>query len=142
MPEETGREIVGLVESTMSDLKQQNMLKQHELLILMFICIIFILFGAIGSLSVILVVQRRPRMRTSHNLFTVSLAVGDLLLCLFTQPFNLLRILYWHVDWTLGSVMCKAVETAQATNIFVSTLNISVVAVDRLLVSRHEKQIF
>ncbi|TGZ74832.1 hypothetical protein CRM22_000727 [Opisthorchis felineus] len=134
VPEDERSHLLSLMENILFDTQQENLLRQHELILIILVYATFMLFGSLGSLSIISVVCRYPRMRTTHNFFTANLAVGDLFLCLFTQPFNLLRILYWHFDWTLGQMMCKAVATAQTTNIFVSTLNISAIAIDRFQV--------
>ncbi|VDP66689.1 unnamed protein product [Echinostoma caproni] len=123
-----------VLESELSRLHSHNLLALHELILLITVYTGMILFGSCGSLLVIYIVIRQPRMRTPRNLFIVNLATSDLILCLFTQPFNLLRTLYWHYDWTLGRIMCKAVAMAQAANIFVSTISIIAIALDRLQV--------
>ncbi|KAG5446544.1 Neuropeptide F receptor, partial [Clonorchis sinensis] len=52
-------------------------------------------------------------------------------LCLFTQPFTLYRLLIGHHPWALGSFMCKFSAMFQGTNIFVSTISITAIALDR-----------
>ncbi|CAH8461131.1 unnamed protein product [Heterobilharzia americana] len=127
-------EMLQILTIELTELNSHNLLKQSELALLICIYTIMIVFGSCGSLLVVYTVVRKPKMRTPRNLFIVNLAISDIILCLFTQPFNLLRILYWHYDWKLGQIMCKAVAVGQATNIFVSTISIIAIALDRLQV--------
>ncbi len=53
---------------------------------------ILIFIGTIGNGLVCVVVARKPKMRTSRNLFIINLAISDLLLCFFTIPFSLVEI--------------------------------------------------
>uniref|UniRef100_A0A095CDQ9 Neuropeptide F receptor n=1 Tax=Schistosoma haematobium TaxID=6185 RepID=A0A095CDQ9_SCHHA len=125
-------EMLQILTIELTELNLHNLLKLNELIILICIYTTMILFGSCGSLLVVYTVIRKPKMRTPRNLFIVNLAISDLILCLFTQPFNLLRILYWHYDWKLGQIMCKSVAMGQAANIFVSTISIIAIALDRL----------
>ena len=53
---------------------------------------VLILFGACGNGLVCYVVFKNPNMRTPRNIFIINLAISDLTLCLFTQPFNLMKV--------------------------------------------------
>ncbi|GAB6024995.1 receptor [Chamberlinius hualienensis] len=90
---------------------------------------ILIITGATGNGLVCLVVLRKPLMRTARNIFIINLAISDLLLCLFTMPFSLAEILL--KTWTMSEFMCKLVITLQATSIYVSTMSITAIALDR-----------
>lgn len=90
---------------------------------------VLILSGSTGNGLVCLVVARKPQMRTPRNIFIINLAVSDLLLCLFTMPLTLTEILV--KVWPLGEFMCKMTSTLQATSIFVSTMSITAIALDR-----------
>ncbi|KAG1651878.1 Neuropeptide F receptor [Nymphon striatum] len=90
----------------------------------------FLIFiGAIGNLMVCVAVIRKPQMKTARNVLIVNLAVSDIILCLITMPFSLIEIITKH--WTLGSILCKTSGMLQAVSIFVSTTNITAIAVDR-----------
>ncbi|CAH1783876.1 unnamed protein product [Owenia fusiformis] len=91
-----------------------------------------ILFGAAGNGLVTLVVIRNPHMRTPRNIFIINLAISDLTLCLLTQPLNMFKML--RKDWPLGDFMCKMVPMFQGTNVFVSTISITAIALDRFQV--------
>ncbi|XP_076461506.1 putative neuropeptide Y receptor 11 [Babylonia areolata] len=102
----------------------------EALLILAFV--IFITFGAMGNGLVCFVVARNPHMRTPRNIFIINLAISDLTLCVFTQPLNLYLLI--KTQWELGSFMCKFVTMFQGTNLFVSTISITAIALDRFQV--------
>ncbi|XP_053211656.1 neuropeptide F receptor-like isoform X2 [Panonychus citri] len=91
--------------------------------------IILIILGAAGNGLVCMVVIRKPSMRTPRNVFIINLAISDLLLCLFTMPFSLVEIVLKF--WPLGEATCKLVAGLQATSIFVSTISITAIALDR-----------
>ncbi|KAL4231622.1 neuropeptide Y receptor [Mactra antiquata] len=93
---------------------------------------ILIIFGALGNGLVCFVVFRNSHMRTPRNIFIINLAISDLTLCLFTQPLNLYKLL--NSQWHLGSFMCKLSAMLQGTNVFVSTISITAIALDRFQV--------
>ncbi|XP_055523454.1 neuropeptide F receptor [Wyeomyia smithii] len=92
---------------------------------------ILIVFGATGNSLVVMAVVRKPQMRTARNMFIVNLAISDLLLCLVTMPLTLVEILTKY--WPMGPLpfLCKSIGTLQATSIFVSTISITAIALDR-----------
>ncbi|KAJ6637638.1 Neuropeptide F receptor [Pseudolycoriella hygida] len=92
---------------------------------------ILIIFGTIGNCLVVIAVVRKSNMRTVRNLFIVNLAVSDLLLCIVTMPLTLIEILTKY--WPLGDYghLCKMIGTLQAISIFVSTISITSIALDR-----------
>lgn len=63
------------------------------------------LLSVLGNTLVITVLIRNKRMRTVTNIFLLSLAVSDLMLCLFCMPFNLIPNLL--KDFIFGSAVCK-----------------------------------
>lgn len=93
---------------------------------------IMIIFGAMGNGLVCYVVFRNSHMRTPRNIFIINLAISDFTLCLFTQPLNLYRLL--NSQWHLGAFMCKLSAMLQGTNVFVSTISITAIALDRFQV--------
>ena len=124
-----------LLKSELTVLQDVNHLHKSELIALIAVNTSLMLFGAVGALVLIAAVVRKPRMRTPRTMLTVNLAISDLTLCLFTQPFNLIRTLHWHYEWKFGEIMCKFTSFAQATNVFVATMSITVIALDRFNVS-------
>lgn len=98
---------------------------------LIFVYSVLIVVGAAGNSLVVCAVARKPAMRTARNMFIVNLAISDLLLCLITMPLTLMEILTKY--WPLGRYpfVCKMLGTLQATSIFVSTISITAIALDR-----------
>ncbi|KAK4294633.1 hypothetical protein Pmani_032748, partial [Petrolisthes manimaculis] len=92
---------------------------------------LLIVLGATGNSLVVLAVVRKPAMRTARNVFIINLAISDLLLCLVTMPLTLMELLTQY--WPLGDtpLACSLVGTLQATSIFVSTISITAIALDR-----------
>ena len=97
--------------------------------LLVTVYLLLIIVGTIGNSLVIYVVVNNSGMRTPRNFFIVNLAVSDLLLSLLTMPFTLLEILQKY--WTLGEILCKLICPLQSISIFVSTLSITAIALDR-----------
>lgn len=92
---------------------------------------VLIVLGSSGNSMVVAAVIRQPAMRTARNVFIINLAISDLLLCLVTMPLTLVELLSQY--WPLGDqpFLCKLVGTLQATSIFVSTISITAIALDR-----------
>ncbi|XP_013784621.1 neuropeptide F receptor-like [Limulus polyphemus] len=91
--------------------------------------VVLIITGATGNGLVCMAVARKPQMRSARNVFIINLAISDLILCLFTMPFSLIEIVLKF--WPLGLLTCKLVAALQATSIFVSTISITAIALDR-----------
>ncbi|ETN61661.1 g-protein coupled receptor [Anopheles darlingi] len=117
----------GLIEQYSNNRKVED--PWYHILIVMYGSLI--VFGATGNSLVVLAVARKPQMRTARNMFIVNLAVSDLLLCLVTMPLTLVEILTKY--WPMGRLpfLCKSIGTLQATSIFVSTISITAIALDR-----------
>ncbi|KAI9555230.1 NPFG-protein-coupled receptor [Daphnia sinensis] len=92
---------------------------------------VLIMAGSLGNCLVIWAVIRQPTMRTLRNTFITNLAVSDLLLCLVTMPLTLLEIITKY--WPLGDsvISCKLAGGLQAVSIFVSTMSITAISLDR-----------
>ncbi|KAK9731276.1 7 transmembrane receptor (rhodopsin family) [Popillia japonica] len=99
--------------------------------LLIFMYSLLILTGASGNSLVIISVVRKPAMRTPRNMFILNLAVSDFLLCTVTMPLTLMEILTKY--WPLGNylILCKMKNALQATSIFVTTITIAAIALDR-----------
>ncbi|CAO2639908.1 Cholecystokinin receptor type A, partial [Lemmus lemmus] len=87
------------------------------------------LLSVLGNTLVITVLIRNKRMRTVTNIFLLSLAVSDLMLCLFCMPFNLIPNLL--KDFIFGSAMCKTTTYFMGTSVSVSTFNLVAISLER-----------
>ncbi|XP_075434917.1 cholecystokinin receptor type A [Ascaphus truei] len=87
------------------------------------------LLSVLGNTLVIVVLIRNKRMRTVTNIFLLSLAVSDLMLCLFCMPFTLIPNLL--KDFIFGSVVCKAATYFMGISVSVSTFNLVAISLER-----------
>ena len=107
-------------------------LNSFEEKVLICIFLIVIILGFVGNNLVILVILLNKNMRTSNNLFILNLAISDLTLCVFSIPFNVYKTL--RHTWKFGSFLCKFSPFFQASNVFISTISITAIALDRLTI--------
>ena len=101
----------------------------HYFLIGMY-CLL-ILVGSLGNILVITAVARNPAMRTVRNIFIINLGISDLLLCLITMPLTLAEVLSQYWPFGKSAILCKLFGTLQALSIFVSSITITAIALDR-----------
>ncbi|KAF7635885.1 G_PROTEIN_RECEP_F1_2 domain-containing protein [Meloidogyne graminicola] len=83
----------------------------------------------IGNGLVIIAVVRKPAMRTARNVLIVNLALSNLMLALTTVPFLWLPSI--DFDFPYSNFFCKFANALPGSNIYCSTLTISVMAIDR-----------
>lgn len=104
-------------------------LNSFEEKVIISVFLIVIILGFFGNILVICTVIINKHMRTSNNLFILNLAISDLTLCIFSIPFNVYKVL--RHTWIFGEFLCKFAPFFQATNVFVSTMSITAIALDR-----------
>lgn len=92
---------------------------------------IFVL-GIFGNVLVCYVVFRNKAMQTVTNLFITNLALSDILLCILAVPFTPLYTFLGK--WVFGSVICHLVPSAQGISVYISTLTLTSIAIDRFFV--------
>ncbi|CAH0721066.1 unnamed protein product, partial [Brenthis ino] len=92
---------------------------------------ILVTIGAVGNALVVISVVRKPVMRTARNMFIVNLAVSDALVCCVGTPLTLMELLTKHWPLPDWPSLCKACGAIQAISIFVSTISITAIALDR-----------
>lgn len=114
---------------------QNRSMNNSYFIILVFGYTVLAISGFLGNTLVCSVVIWKPYMRTVRNMLILNLAISDMLLCLFTMPLSLVQIV--TTFWTFGELMCKCVAGFQATSVFVSTLSITAIAIDRYKVIVH-----
>lgn len=102
-----------------------------QIIFCVFYIIIFVL-GIFGNVLVIFVVGRNRQMHTVTNLFIANQALSDVLLCMLAVPFT---PLYTFMNgWVFGEILCHLVPYAQGVSVYISTLTLTSIAVDRFLV--------
>lgn len=88
--------------------------------------------GLTGNILVCFIVYTNKSMQTVTNLFITNLALSDVLLCTLCVPFT---PLYTFIKrWIFGKIFCHLVPYAQATSVYVSTLTLTAIAIDRFFV--------
>ena len=101
---------------------------------IIFYCLYITIFllGIFGNCLVCYVVFRSNHMRTVTNYFIASLAMADILLCLFAVP--LTAIYFFMQRWVFGHVLCQLLPMAQGASIYISSLTLTSIAFDRYIV--------
>ncbi|XP_048798283.1 cholecystokinin receptor type A [Lagopus muta] len=100
----------------------------HQIIRILLYCLIFLL-SVLGNVLVITVLIRNKQMRTVTNIFLLSLAVSDLMLCLFCMPFTLIPNLL--KDFIFGSTVCKTATYFMGISVSVSTFNLVAISLER-----------
>lgn len=88
--------------------------------------------GIIGNVLVCYVVFRNKAMHTVTNFFITNLALSDILLCILAVPFTPLYTFLGQ--WIFGNLLCHLVPFAQGVSIYISTLTLTSIAMDRYIV--------
>nr|CAI5846790.1 unnamed protein product [Callosobruchus analis] len=68
-------------------------------------------------------------MQTVTNLFITNLALSDILLCILAVPFTPLYTFLG--EWVFGRIICHLVSYAQGISVYISTLTLTSIAIDR-----------
>ncbi|GAU91478.1 hypothetical protein RvY_03718 [Ramazzottius varieornatus] len=107
----------------------------HNVWVQVVICCLYVIImtcGIFGNVLVIYVVSRNKAMHTVTNFFIASLAVNDVIICALTVP---LTPLYTFLEgWYFGSFMCHLFPLIQAASVYISTLTLTAIAVERFCV--------
>ncbi|XP_059155389.1 neuropeptide Y receptor type 2-like, partial [Physella acuta] len=98
-----------------------------------------IVAGLAGNILVIVVICRKKALRSSRNIYILNLSVCDVIMCSICMPFSLVQLTL--KKWTMGSVMCRIVPALATIDVFVSTLTIVVIALDRYMSIVHTSQL-
>lgn len=120
---------LGLENETLFCLDQPQSSKEWQPAVQILLYSLIFLLSVLGNTLVITVLIRNKRMRTVTNIFLLSLAVSDLMLCLFCMPFNLIPNLL--KDFIFGSAMCKTTTYFMGTSVSVSTFNLVAISLER-----------
>nr|CAH0098592.1 unnamed protein product [Daphnia galeata] len=87
------------------------------------------LLGVVGNGSLIFILCFKKSMRNLPNMFIFNLALGDLLVLVFTVPFT--STIYTFDSWPYGEFVCKASEFAKDTSVGVSVFTLTALSFDR-----------
>lgn len=120
---------LGIENETLFCLDRPRPSKEWQPAVQILLYSLIFLLSLLGNTLVITVLIRNKRMRTVTNIFLLSLAVSDLMLCLFCMPFNLIPNLL--KDFIFGSAVCKTTAYFMGTSVSVSTFNLVAISLER-----------
>lgn len=123
----------GAINSTATLDASTNLMRSPSVQIFFGVLYAFIfVVGIAGNVLVCYVVFRNKAMQTVTNYFITNLALSDILLCILAVPFT---PLYTFLErWVFGSPLCHIVPYAQGCSVYISTLTLTAVAIDRFFV--------
>ncbi|KAK6195358.1 hypothetical protein SNE40_000807 [Patella caerulea] len=93
------------------------------------------LLAVIGNGIVILVIVKNRKMQTVTNIFIANLAVADVVIGMFSVPFQFQAALLQR--WVLAHFMCSLAPFVQVISVNVSIFTLSVIACDRYIAVLH-----
>ncbi|XP_070176105.1 substance-P receptor-like [Littorina saxatilis] len=105
------------------------------------ICLLAFLYGSISLLAVlgnslvIVIIVRNRRMHTVTNIFIANLAVADVIIGMFSIPFQFQAALLQR--WVLADFMCSLAPMVQVISVNVSIFTLTVIAMDRYIAVLH-----
>ncbi|XP_024429586.2 cholecystokinin receptor type A [Desmodus rotundus] len=120
---------LGIENETLFCLDQPRPSKEWQPAVQILLYSLIFLLSVLGNTLVITVLIRNKRMRTVTNIFLLSLAISDLMLCLFCMPFNLIPNLL--KDFIFSSAVCKTTTYFMGTSVSVSTFNLVAISLER-----------
>ena len=85
-------DLPGYLDGIKGDLNSAGDLDNYAFYTLFIVYIIAIIVGFFGNVLIVMAVLGRKRMRTARNVFIVTLAISDLVLCAFTMPSTLWEV--------------------------------------------------
>ena len=91
---------------------------------------IMVILGIFTNLVIMVLILCRKNQRTGSNLLILNLAASDIMMAALS-PVTLLSLL--NRSWHYGSLLCKLSPFIQGIEIFVSSLTVTAIAIDRML---------
>ena len=96
------------------------------------------LFG--NTFLLLMIVCDRKQRRKRVNIFLVNLAIGNLVVCLFTMSTEILFVAFG--EWILGAVACKVIVYGQIVTLASTTFLLTGMSIDRFQVIVRPLQAF
>lgn len=96
---------------------------------------VVILFGFLENLIILCVLLKNKHLHTPTNIFIMGLAISDILLCSFNLPFQLHYQL--TETWAFGGALCRVIMPTFGVPVFVSSMSILMIAIDRYILIVH-----
>lgn len=96
---------------------------------------VVILFGFLENLIILCVLLKNKHLHTPTNIFIMGLAISDIMLCSFNLPFQLHYQL--TETWAFGGALCRVIMPTFGVPVFVSSMSILMIAIDRYILIVH-----
>ena len=87
------------------------------------------LIAVLGNGLVIFVIAKNRKMQTITNIFIANLALADVIIGMFSTPFQFQPAL--HQRWDLPEFLCKIAPSFKTLSVNVSVFTLTVIAIDR-----------
>ena len=85
--------------------------------------------GVVGNGALVFFFIKYPQMRNVPNTYILSLALGDLLVLIFTVPF--VSMVFTLEDYPFGEFVCKLQETMKDISVGVTVFTLTALSVNR-----------
>ncbi|XP_077075055.1 growth hormone secretagogue receptor type 1 [Siphateles boraxobius] len=113
------------------DWEDLSLFDDTVLVVVTALCVPLLLLGLLGNALTILVVWRRPQMRSTTYLYLSSMALSDVLILLL-MPLDLYKL--WRFrPWLLGDAVCKLSVFVGECCTFSSILHMTALGAERYL---------
>jgi leucokinin receptor len=83
----------------------------------------------IGNILVIIVIAKDKHMQTVTNIFIANLAFADVIIGMFTIPFQFQPAL--HQRWDFPDFLCQAAPSVKVLSVSVSVVTLTIISLDR-----------
>lgn len=99
------------------------------------VVLLAILYGSISIIAiignglVIVVIAKDKRMQTVTNIFIANLAFADVIIGMFTTPFQFHPALYQR--WDFPDFLCKIAPSVKVFSVSVSVVTLTIISLDR-----------
>ncbi|XP_070539852.1 prolactin-releasing peptide receptor-like [Ptychodera flava] len=100
--------------------------------VFIFVYSIIIALGITGNTMVCMAIVRNKKLHNSTYIFIGNLSVSDAAVCLVCLPFTLANAL--NGIWSYGKVLCYIIRSLQPIAVFVSTLTLTAISIDRYMI--------
>ncbi|XP_050402816.1 allatostatin-A receptor [Patella vulgata] len=97
-----------------------------------------LLIGVIGNTLVIFSISYYKRMRSTTNVFLLSLACADLLLVLVCVPIKFAA--FFAFTWGFGEFLCKFVHYMQNVSMICSVMTLTAMSVEKFIAIKYPLQ--
>ena len=98
---------------------------------------IIMLFGVVGNALIMILVYKRPELRTMMNYFIINMAASDFVFASTATPILMVEIAtsswQWYIDGTVGLIICKFSLFMERVLIAVSVQSLIWIALDRFV---------